>query len=112
MHTAGKLAWTLWLLIAVVTVAVFVTAARTGPTPTPAHTGYPHVQLQADLQMTQLMSAPGASGPMSSGAVVDKPVAPLAGPRLRRGAGGSPARDRSDAGPRDSVRTLSSPLAG
>ncbi len=51
--------------------AVFVTAARTEPTPTPAQTGYPHVQLQADLQMTQLMSAPGASGPMSSGAVVD-----------------------------------------
>jgi len=71
MRTAGKLAWSLWILIAVVTVAVFVVAARTGPTATSAPTGYPHAQLQADLQMTQQISAPGASGPMSNGAVAD-----------------------------------------
>ena len=70
MGTASKLAWSLWILIAVVTVAVFVVAARTGPTATSAPTGYPHAQLQADSQMTQ-MSVPGASGPMSNGAVTD-----------------------------------------
>ena len=71
MRTAGKLTWSLGIVIAVVTVAVFVAAARTGPTSTPAPAGYPHAQLQADLQMTQQMSVPGASGPMFSGAVVD-----------------------------------------
>ena len=51
-------------------VAVLLVAARTGPTSTPVPSGYSHAQLQADSQMTQ-MSVPGASGPMSSGAVVD-----------------------------------------
>jgi hypothetical protein len=71
MRTAGKLTWSLWIFIAVVTVAVFLVAARTGPTSTPVPSGYSHAQLQADSQMTQQMSVPGASGPMSSGAVVD-----------------------------------------
>ncbi len=71
MRTAGKLAWSLWIFVAALGVAVLVAAALTGPTRTPASTGYPHQQLQADLRMTEQMSVPGASGPMFDGTVVD-----------------------------------------
>ena len=71
MRSAGKLAWSLWIVAAVVVVAVFLAAMVTGPTRSPASTGYPHQQLQSDLRMTEQMSVPGARGPMFDGTVVD-----------------------------------------
>lgn len=71
MRTAGKLAWSLWIVVAVVAVGVFLAAALTGPTRSPASTGYPHQQLQSDLRMTEQMSVPEARGPMFDGTVVD-----------------------------------------
>jgi hypothetical protein len=56
----------LWLISAVVVaavVAMFATATVTGSAEEqPVSTRYSHEQLQADADMTQQMSVPGASG--------------------------------------------------
>jgi len=64
--------WAISALLIAVAVATFVTAAAVGPVDTPSvTTRYSHQQLQADADMTQQMSVPGASGPMADGRVVD-----------------------------------------
>jgi len=74
MRAVSKPVWLLWIVMAAVMTAVaiatFVTAAVIGPTSTPTPR-YPQAQLQADLQMTEQMGVPGASGPMFNGSVVD-----------------------------------------
>jgi hypothetical protein len=70
--TFGKGTWALLALVVAVMVAVFVASAVVGPRETPTVIGgYTHTQLQSDADMTQQMSAPGASGPMADGSVVD-----------------------------------------
>jgi len=67
-----KWLWAISALLIAVAVATFVTAAVTVPGyQPPATTRYSHQQLQADADMTQQMSVPGASGPMADGRVVD-----------------------------------------
>jgi len=70
--TVTKWLWAISALLIAVAVATFVTAAVTGPgAQPPASTRYSHEQLQADADMTQQMSVPGASGPMADGGVMD-----------------------------------------
>jgi len=71
MRTAGKLASSLWIVAAVVVVAVSMTAALSGSARISMPTGYPHQELQSDLRMTEQMSVPDTSGPMFDGTVVD-----------------------------------------
>lgn len=70
--TIGKGTWALFALIIAVLVAVFVANAVVGPPQAPTVIfRYSHAQLQSDADMTQQMSVPGASGPMSDGGVID-----------------------------------------
>jgi hypothetical protein len=70
--TISKATWALLALVVAIAVAVFVTSAVVGPRESPtAVARYPHTQLQSDADMTQQMSAPGASGPMANGSVAD-----------------------------------------
>lgn len=70
--TISKGTWALFALIIAVLVAVFVASAVVGPRdPSTVISRYSHAQLQSDADMTQQMSAPGASGPMTNGGVVD-----------------------------------------
>ena len=68
----SKATWALLALLVAVTVAVFVASAVVGPRQAPTgSTSYTHTQLQSGADMTQQMSAPGASGPMAGGGVAD-----------------------------------------